>query len=260
MGRVPCECGTRDLRPLAAPGPGSRYRRGMSLSERCRRSPAPWLGWSIGCVLLCGGPAAAQSLPLREGPIIEPRTAADPAPATAAPVRVPPTADAVVRVFLDACVLNEGQSASVIDWALAQGYEPLGPLRTGAEDLLGGAAGAVLAAPGSGGRVLLAAGNDRRCIVWAESTNGPRLRGAFQKMVSDLGCRGARVQSVIDRNLTSAGTWRNQLQWRYRRVGGSEDFGLGSATTLGAAPSAQLLHFAPMTRPAPPYPDGTPSR
>lgn len=211
-------------------------------------------------VLLFAGQAAAQFLPLREAPIIEPASPFDVAPTPPARPSAPPSVEAVVRVFLDGCVLNEGQSAAVIDWALAQGFEPLDPLRTGAEDLLGGAAGAVLAVPGSAAQVLLAAGEDRRCIVWAENTNGPGLRGEFRKMVSGLGFKGARVQSVIDRNLNSGGAWRNQSQWRYRRVGGGEDFGLGSATTLGAAPSAQLLHFAPMTRPMPPQPDGTPSR
>ena len=211
-------------------------------------------------LLFAAAGAGAQSAPLREAPILEPNLAPWP-PAASAPLGAVPSVQAVVQVFLDACVLNEGQAGPVVDWALAQGFEPLDPLRTGAEDLLSGAAGTVLAVPGSGGRVLLAAGEDRRCIVWAEQSNGPRLRGAFQKMVADLGANGARVQPVMDRNLSSAGTWRNQTQWRYRRVGGSEDFGLGSATTLAvAAAGTQLLHFAPMARPAPPYPDGMPSR
>jgi hypothetical protein len=212
-------------------------------------------------ILLAAG-AGAQGLPLREAPIIEPPLASDAAPpaAAASTPAASPSAQAVVQVFLDACVLNEGQASAIVDWALAQGFEPVDPLRTGAEDLLSGAAGAVLAAPGTSGRVLLAAGEDRRCIVWAEQTNGPRLRLAFQKMVSALGFKGAKVQSVIDRNLSSAGAWRNQSQWRYRRVGGGEDFGLGSATTLAGTPSTQLLHFAPMAHPAPPYPDGMPSR
>ncbi|KNZ34279.1 MAG: hypothetical protein AD742_02555 [Methylibium sp. NZG] len=212
-------------------------------------------------LLMVSAGASAQSAPLREAPIIEPQLAPwPPAAPAAAPATSPPTAELVVQIYLDACVQHEGQSGAAIDWALARGFEPLDPLRTGAEDLLSGAAGAVLAAPGTAGRVLLAAGEDRRCIVWAEQTNGPRLRTAFQRMVGELGAKGARVQPVIDRNLNSAGSWRNQLQWRYRRVGGSEDFGLGSATTLAAGTGTQLLHFAPMARVAPPYPDGMPSR
>ena len=243
----------------------------MSLPELCRLRPAACRPADVvaiaiaiarvtaSALLFTAAGASAQSAPLREAPIIEPSLAPWPPPASA-PEGAAPAAQAVVQVFLDGCVLNEGQASAVVDWALAQGFEPLDPLRTGAEDLLSGAAGTVLAVPGSGGRVLLAAGVDRRCIVWAEQTNGPRLRGAFQKMVADLGAKGARVQPVIDRNLSTAGTWRNQTQWRYRRVGGSEDFGLGSATTLAATAGTQLLHFAPMARPAPPYPDGMPSR
>ena len=200
--------------------------------------------------------AGAQSLPLRQAPIIEPSKAPEPQPAASAPL----AAQSVAQVFLDGCVLNEGQPSAVVDWALAQGFEPVDPLRTGAEDLLGGTPGTVLAMPGSEGLELLASAQDRRCLVWAESTNGPRLRSAFQKMVSALGFKGARVQPVMDRNLSSAGAWRNQLQWRYRRVGGDQDFGLGSATTLSQTLGAQLLHFAPMAPVAPPYPDGSPSR
>lgn len=224
---------------------------------------APSLGhWALVGALVpawCGSPAVAQPLPLREAPIIEPSPAAEPQRAASAP-SAPPVPQAVVGVFLEACVLNEGEVAAVTDWALAQGFEPIDPLRTGAEDLLGGAAGTVLSAPGSAGHVLLAVAQDQRCLVWTERTNGPLLRKAFQKMVSGLGFKGARVQSVIDRNLSSAGAWRNQSQWRYRRVGGARDFGLGSATTLANAPGTQLLHFAPMAPVAPPYPDGMPSR
>ncbi len=238
----------------------------MSISAiRCARTIGCLTARAAVLTALLVSTAGAQSLPLREAPIIEPPKAADPASAASSTPAAPPSVQSVVQVFLDACVLNEGQAGVVIDWALAQGFEPLDPLRTGAEDLLNGAPGTVLALPGSAGHVLLAAAEDRRCIVWAENTNGPRLRVAFQKMVSGLGLKGARVQPVIDRNLSSAGAWRNQTQWRYRRVGGSEDFGLGSATTLAGAPSAQLLHFAPMGGAAPPgtaprQPDGTPSR
>lgn len=216
------------------------------------------LAVALGVVLALSGPAAvAQSEPLREGPIIDPpQVTIDPGPV----VQQPPPVQALVQVFLDACVLNEGQTNDAVDWALAKGFEPVDPSRAGAENLLDGVPGNVLEMPGSGGHVLLVVALNRRCLVWAEQTSGPKLRIAFQKMVSDLGSKGARVQSVIDRNLNSAGTWRNQLQWRYRRVGGSEDFGLGSATTLAGAPNSQLLHFAPMARPAPRYPDGMPSR
>jgi hypothetical protein len=42
------------------------------------------------------------------------------------------------------------------------------------------------------------------------------------------------------------GAWRMQLQMRYRRVGGSQDFGVGTVTTLTTAPAAQALNLAPM--------------
>ncbi len=209
--------------------------------------------------VLGAGAAAAQPLPLREAPIIEPEAA----PADVAKPPAPngrPMPDAVAKVYLEGCVANEGQSNAVVDWALAQGFEPVDPLRFGAEDLLSGVPGTVLAAPGSGGGVLLASTLNRRCLVWAENTHGPRLRIAFQRMVAGLGTKGAKVQPMMERNLNSGGAWRNQSQWRYRRVGGSEDFGLGSATTLAGSPGTQLLHFTPLANPPPPHPDGQPSR
>jgi hypothetical protein len=166
----------------------------------------------------------------------------------------------VVQVFLEGCVLNEGQTGGTIDWALAQGFEPLDPLVAGAEELLGGVEGTVLVAPGSAGRVLLAAAQGQRCVVWAQGQHGPKLRAAFEKMVSALRVKGARVEIMLERNLASAGAWRNQSQWRYRRLGGDQDFGLGSATTLVDGPGAQLLHFAPLPPAAPPAPDGMPTR
>jgi len=215
------------------------------------------IAWGV-VLALSALAAVAQSEPLREGPIIDPPKAIFDPPRS--PATNPPSVQALVQVFLDACVLNEGHPNGAVDWALAQGFEPVDPSRTGAENLLDGLPGTVLEMPGSDGHALLVVALNRRCLVWAEQTSGPKLRIAFQKMVSGLGSKGARVQSVVDRNLTSAGTWRNQSQWRYRRVGGSEDFGLGSATTLAGAPNSQLLHFAPMARPAPPHPDGLPSR
>ena len=206
------------------------------------------LAWS-----LCATLAAAQSAPWREAPIIEPWTPVEPARASSSP-------QSVVQVFLNACVQNDGQPAAVVDWALANGFEPLDGTRTGADDLLGGEPGSVLVVPGSAGQVLLAVSQGQRCVVWAEQMSGPALRNAFQKMTSSLGFKGAKLQTVVDRNLATAGVWRNQSQWRYRRAGGEQDFGLGSATTLVDAPHAQLLHFAPLPPAAPPAPDGLPAR
>jgi len=238
----------------------SRYRSGMRLERNLSvRWPAR-LQWGLAAALCLVHPmTVAQSMPLREAPIIEPGDAVTQAAKPALPAG-PPNPPSVVQVFLDACVLNEGEPTAVTDWALGKGFEAVDPLQTGAEDLLGGAPGAVLTMPGTGGRVLLASSQDRRCLVWAEQTNGPLLRVALQKMLTGLGSKGARVQSLVDRNLQSAGSWRKQSQWRYRRVGGSEDFSVGSATTLGNTLGAQLLHFAPLAPVAPRNPDGTPSR
>ena len=199
---------------------------------------------------------AAQSLPWREAPIIEPHQVIPRAP----PPPPAPTVESITQTFLDACVRNEGQATAVIDWALMHGFEPLDPLRADAGELLGGAAGTALAAPGGGGRVMLAAMQDGRCVLWAERTPGPPLRNAFQAMVGSLSAKGAKVQIIASRNLSAGETWRHQAQWRYRRVGGSQDFGLGSATTLADAPGSQLLHFAPMDLPSAPDPDGVARR
>ncbi len=166
----------------------------------------------------------------------------------------------LVQLFLEACVAHGGRTDAVIDWALGRGFEPLDPSRIGAEGLLGGSAGTVLAKPGSAGAVLLAADQDQRCLVWAEQAHGPKLRSAFQRMVAGLGVPGARLRNVIDRNVNRGGTWRNQSQWRYRRSGGEVDFGLGSATTLLNAPGAQLLHFVPLASAATPARDAAAPR
>jgi hypothetical protein len=199
-------------------------------------------------------PAAAQALPWRRAPIIEPHQVLAPPPAASAP----PTVERVVQIFHDACVVHEGQPTAVIDWALNQGFEPLNPLQADASELLGGVDGTALAAPGSAGLVVLAAAQDGRCVLWAEKMNGPRLRTAFHAMVDSLAAQGARLQAVIARNLESGRAWRHQSQWRYRQVGAERDFGLGSATTLAEAPGAQLLHFGPIEPSAARDPDGLP--
>lgn len=226
--------------------------------EILRIGPSTWKVmrrlWLAMLLALQAAPSVAQSLPWRRAPIIEPHQVfQSPLAATA-----PPTVERVVQIFLDACVLNEGQPTAVIDWALTQGFEPLNPLQADAAELLGGVAGTALAAPGSAGLVVLAATQDGRCVLWAESMNGPRLRTAFHAMVDSLAAQGARLQTVIARNLESGGAWRHQSQWRYRQVGAERDFGLGSATTLADAPGAQLLHFGPIEPSAARDPDGLP--
>ena len=163
---------------------------------------------------------------------------------------------AVARLFRDACVQTEGEAGAVVDWALAQGFDPVDPMRGSTDDLLAGQPGSVLAAPGSDNRVLLVAAQGARCTVWAERVSGPGLRLALVEMTGELGGKGARVQLQVERNIERAGAWRSQMQWRYRRVGGSQDFGIGSVTTLTAAPGTQALHFSPLPPAANLSPDG----
>jgi hypothetical protein len=229
-------------------------RRSARSTWSCTRTLA--LFWACAGWLALPEPSMAQAQEWREAPIIEPQDQRLPA----RPVALPPDPRSVVEVFHDACIDHEGQPAAVIDWALAHGYQPLDSMVLGAQELLGGAAGTVLAAPLSAGTLMLAVTDEPRCLVWAEKTVGPELLKAFQTMVSGLAFRGAKVQSQLQRNLNAGGAWRNQAQWRYRRVGGDRDFGLGSATTLAPAPSTQLLNFAPWPAVPSRDPDGQPRR
>lgn len=152
----------------------------------------------------------------------------------------------VAQLFRDACVKNEGQAAAAVDWALGEGFSPVDPMRGSTDGLLDGAAGSVLAAPGSDSRVLLVASAGSRCMVWAERSSGPGLKLALVELMGELGGKGARVELQAERSIERAGAWRSQMQWRYRRVGGSTDFGVASVTTLTAVPGTQALNFAPL--------------
>ena len=50
------------------------------------------------------------------------------------------------------------------------------------------------------------------------------------------------------------------MQVRFRRVGGSQDFGLGAVTTLGEQAGAQALRLEPAPTAARFDPDGVPAR
>lgn len=178
---------------------------------------------------------------------------ADPADAPRSPWLAP---RAVARVFREACVDNEGQAAAAVDWALAQGFSPVDPIRGSTDGLLSGEPGSVLAAPGSDNRVLLVASTGSRCMVWAERVSGPGLRLAVVEMTGELAGKGARAQLQVERSIERSGAWRSQMQWRYRRVGGSQDFGIGAVTTLTAGPGTQALNFAPLPAPTAVAPDG----
>ncbi len=158
----------------------------------------------------------------------------------------PTSAATIVRVFIDGCVAHEGDSMKTVDWAINQGFEPDFARGGAADTLLQGQPGTVLALPGSASPVLLAIDLDKRCTVWAERADGPAVRTEFVKAMNALAAKGARVQPTQERTLERGGAWRMQLQMRYRRVGGSQDFGVGAVTTLAVQPAAQVLSAAPM--------------
>ena len=158
----------------------------------------------------------------------------------------PEFAEAVVRVFVGACVLPEGELTAAVDWAVNHGFSPADQAAFDVRPLLGGQPGNVFAMPDAAAPVLLAVTTDRRCVVWAERMSGPSLRRAFQQATAQLATRGARVQTVLDHTVERAGAWRQHLQLRYRRVGGSQDFGIGAVTTVAAPAGSQALHFAPL--------------
>jgi hypothetical protein len=176
-----------------------------------------------------------------QNPFIEAARANAPA-AQAAPT----AAATIVRVFIDGCVAHEGDSMKTVDWAINQGFEPDFAQGGAADTLLSGQPGTVLVLPGSASPVLLAIDLDKRCTVWAERGDGPTVRAEFVKAMNALAAKGARVQPAQERTVERGGAWRLQLQMRYRRVGGSQDFGVGTVTTLAAAPAAQALSLAPL--------------
>lgn len=167
----------------------------------------------------------------------------------------PVAAAAIVRVFIDGCVAHEGDSMKTVDWAINQGFEPDFAQGSAAQLLLAGQPGTALAMPGSAGQVLLAIDLDKRCTVWAERGDGPAVRAEFVKAMNALAARGARVEPAQERTIERGGAWRMQLQTRYRRASGSQEFGVGAVTTLTSQPAAQALSLAPL----PARPDASPA-
>jgi hypothetical protein len=131
-----------------------------------------------------------------------------------------------------------------VDWAINQGWEPVDAHVGSGATLLSGRAGTVFAWPGRG--VLLAIDLDKRCTVWADRADGPAVRLELARALGALAARGARVQTLQERSVERAGAWRMQVQTRFRRVGGAQDFEVGSVTTLTEQPTAQVLSAAPM--------------
>jgi hypothetical protein len=161
----------------------------------------------------------------------------------------------VVRAFVDGCVLTEGDATRAVDWALTAGFVPLDNY-SDPQQLLGGQPGTVLAMGGSHNKVILAVTYEKRCTVWAEHAVGPAVRAAFRQSMSGVAGKTGSVQTTLDRNVERAGAWRQQVQMRYRRTGGAQDFGVGAVTTLSGSPSTQVLNLAPATAAATRDPDG----
>lgn len=219
-----------------------------------RRLPADLLRGALGGVLLAPALAAAQGTPVFTAPLVEP-----PAGVSAPVAREPASPQALLRWFEQACVLTQGQAGAAMDWALANGFEPVDPMRGSADGLLDGKPGTVLMAPDSGGLVMLAA-TDTQCSLWVEQQEGPPLRAALAAMVGTLTAKGAKARVEVDRNLERAGAWRAQVQWRFRGVGWSQDVGVGAVTTLANTPGTQVLHVAPLAKAVNFAPDGVPLR
>lgn len=189
-------------------------------------------------LLLCTCAVGAQA----QNPFIEAArgnaSAAPPAPTAVA---------AVLRAFIDGCMAHEGESMKTVDWAINAGFEPIDAHVGAGAALLSGQPGTVFVMPGrSSGQVLLAIDLDKRCTVWAERADGPALRAEFVRAMNALAAKGARLQPLQERTVERGGAWRMQLQMRYRRAGGAQDFGVGAVTTLTAQPAAQVLSAAPM--------------
>jgi len=211
-----------------------------------------WCADAFACTaLLALAPAAgAQVTPVFTAPLVQPAF-----PSAPEPVREPLTPQEMVRWFESACVATQGQAGAAIDWALSNGFEPVDPMRGSTDSLLDGKPGTVLSAPGAGGRVMLAAA-EAECTLWVEGEEGPPLRQALAAAVGTLTAKGAKARVEVDRNLERAGAWRGQVQWRYRAVGGSQDFGVAAVTTLANGPGTQVLRVSPLARAVEYAPDG----
>jgi hypothetical protein len=204
---------------------------------------------------LAAGLAGGSGTAAAQNPFVD-ATRPDP---TVAPKPEPPNAAAIVRAFVEGCVVNEGDPVSTTDWALSAGFLPIDPL-TDQQQLLNGQPGTVLSMPGSSGQVLIAVAANRRCTVWTERALGPGVRNALRQSMADLASRGAQVQPLVDRSIERAGAWRQFEQIRYRRVGGSQDFAVASVTTLTSRPGAQALNFGPYASGPARDPDGLQNR
>ncbi|AKJ28371.1 NMCC_0638 family (lipo)protein [Caldimonas brevitalea] len=168
-------------------------------------------------------------------------------------------AQSIAKAFVQGCVLTEGELTGATDWALSAGYEPRDAGAPEAQTLLDGQAGSVFALPDPTFKLYLVVMSGGRCTVWAEGAVGPAVQQEFQKAMGELSAKGARVQKSGERTIERAGAWRQQLQLRYRRVGGSQDLGLNVVTTVDDRPGVQALHLARVSAAPTHEPDGQPA-
>jgi len=150
-----------------------------------------------------------------------------------------------VRLFFDACVRPEADTAGAVDAALAAGWDPADGADPAVAALLAGEGGQVFVSPGASSRAWLAVTPRGRCTVWIERASGPAVRHAFLQAAGELQAREGRSTVAVDRALERAGAWRQHLVLRYRRAGGDRDHALGLVSTLGDGLGAQALQLAP---------------
>jgi hypothetical protein len=200
----------------------------------------------------------AQTQPVSPPGVIQARTLDQP-PGVVYAI-APPAPEAVARAFVEGCIAHEGDLTAVVDWAISEGYLPRDPLSSEAQTLLDGRAGSVFLMPGNAAPVYLVAMSGGRCIVWAEGAVGPATHQALLRALGELAGRTGRLEKTLERHIERGGTWRRQLQWRYRRAGGYQDFGIDAVTTLTEQPGVQAFHLAPVARTSRYDPDGMPAR
>ncbi len=173
---------------------------------------------------------------------------------------VPLATQTIVALFVDGCITHEAALQPVVDWALNAGLVPQDSQSSGARVLLDGHAGSVFSPPGAEGRVMLAVAEGQHCVLWVDRAAGPSIRLALLQKLGERKARGDRVEPEFDRRIERSGAWRQQTQWRYRRVGGSSDFGIGLVSTLTDGPASQVLRWAPLAPVVGFAPDGVPAR
>lgn len=149
-------------------------------------------------------------------------------------------ARSAVDVYRRTCLASVGQPTALIDAAINAG---LAPFLGGAEgeasvgSFLGDAPGQVFAL-GMPADVLVAIGDDGQCTVWAQRTDGPRLKQAFVSAMESLRAGGATVRATRDRKVQRNG-WRHQLGYDIAKS--SISFSADAVTLMTNQPGLQVM-------------------